>query len=162
MVTKDYYQEKIMWASMLLNGKLLPSDQAKYIYERIKDRYTNSDLSLAIESIVDENDKLTYSNIISKLNYYRSLRIENYIAKKKKEEEAEVKSFWQSHGETNCAGGECYKCNVLYCETIKNETVAAIKRILAKESTATDENKRLAGKFVGIGFEAEMPELQPF
>lgn len=164
MVEKTFFQERIREASMLLNARLLPAETEKLIYEKIKDNYHNSDIDNALHKIMDGDDKLGYLPLLRWMNHYRSMRIEHYVNKKKKEEEDEVRAFWKSNGATegDCGGGDCFKCSVQYCEIIKVESIEAIKQILNKESAVLDKIKILSEKFKGIGFEADIPKLQPF
>lgn len=156
MIDKEYYNE-MMTNAVLLMGVAMSPKRSNLIYERIKNSYDNADIDAALNDIAEGEGRFTFDLLMRKLNYYRSIRIDELMQRKKRKEEAEVRDFWKRAGSSigECGGGKCGKCSVKFCDAITHAAQSAIINIIDGKVNYGAAMQQLAARFQGAGFEGE-------
>lgn len=163
MIKKDFYEAKMREAIALLDSRI-SKKTIDLIYEKIKDNFENEDLSKAIDDVITA-DNISFPFILKLLRQYSSVRLEQEALEEKRREELETRQFWKANFgyiKEGICNRKCYECHVKFCDIIANKSIECIKTIINKEKTLSQVNAELAKEFRGVGFEADIPEAQPF
>jgi len=141
-------------------GWKVPVKRAKYIFHDLnQESFNNDDLSSALQQL--EKDSFSYTDLKAYLRKSRAIRFETEEREKQIREAERIKMLMtQTDGSTECAGGDCSRCSIVYCETMAKASMQAIMRIISG-SDSQQEHRELAERFRSIGFE-KFSGVEPF
>lgn len=160
MVSLTHFKEKASYAIDLLGVKIA-SKTLQAIYDRIAHNFTDEDLSIAIEAIIDSEGKFSYNLLLKQLEIARSERLEREERDKKLQERMEAREFWRknyTYIKEGICNRKCNSCHVVYCDILITHTFSAIREMLelmgkdAKQSDIEAIVDRLHQEFPDIGF----------
>jgi hypothetical protein len=75
MIKQETFREKFKDAKLLLNATI-KGEAGDAIYDRVKDRFTQSDFILAIDAVVELGDKLNYFTLKRQLDKFKAVRLD--------------------------------------------------------------------------------------
>ena len=159
MITHEFFDEYFQSHAETW-GWRMSAKRARFIFHDLnQENFNNEDLTSALQQL--EKDSFSYSELKVYLRKSRAIRFEEIEREKQRSEANRIKMLMtQTDGSNECAGGDCGKCSIVYCETVAKASMQAIQRIIAG-TDSHKENMKLAGKFKGIGFE-QVIGLEPF
>ncbi len=144
-----------------LTGQPIRRDTAKAFYDRLKQSDIR-DFQNAVEGLASSNEKVNLHALFTHINRHRVEREEKEYQYRRAQEEYEARQFWKANYRDGNCSRNCKSCPAVFCNHVANESIKAMEKILAKEISWQDACQGLSVMFPGVGFEKEVPELQPF
>ncbi len=160
MITHEFFDEHFQSHAETW-GWRISGKRAKFIrHDLNQESFSNDDLTHALSQL--EKDSFSYTELKALLRKSRAVRFEQQEKEHQDQEAEKIKSLMtQTDGSVECAGGDCSRCNIVYCETVAKASMQAIMRIIDGADSRL-EHQKLAGKFRGIGFEQNVDLPEPF
>jgi hypothetical protein len=112
-----------------------------------------------------EQDMFRFGEFQGIIRIVRGERIERLAQLQSRIEGDATREWFRKHAgsRTECVGNyNCGTCKRTYCDSMAMEASQAIKDMLSDQKPVDEVHEYLAGKFKGIGFERNVPELEPF
>lgn len=144
-----------------LTGQPIRKDTVKALHQRLH-HSDIFDFQKAIDSLANTDEKVNMHNLSKHINRHMGDRLEKENADLKAQEEIQAKAFWRANYRDGNCSRNCKSCPAQFCNHVANESIKAMKRILNKEVAWESACQELADLFPGVGFEKEVPAMQPF
>jgi len=161
-VSQEWFREKFTELCTLMGWSV--SDNRKVmIYEELIN-FDRQDFLNTFNRLKGE-DKFVYAVMWKTISEQRARRVEKETHDKQMKEEDEVRAWFREHQGTKseCINNySCGDCKRTYCDIVSINSIQAIKDMITGDVDRQVIHRKLADKFHGIGFEKNVPELEPF